>query len=337
LDNDAIDPIDPIDDVLLDIALAVADRSDLPWQQLRDQLPSRDAAVVEALQAVSRLSLARRAPSEADSFAPSRWGHLNVLSVSRRGEETQFVARDDALGREVVLTLIGPLDGDAVRTEQLLQQARQRTRVSHPNLAAIYGADYAQDRVGYWAERVDGRSLAEIVSSGGRYGVSQACEVVAAIAGAVGALHAAGLSNGGVSPSQIVEAADGRIVLLATICVPAQEDSRRPPCTPETDLFDLGALLVYLLTGIAVERPVDPAALIERVRQARPDVRAPLVAAIERCVSSDAQRRFATTAALETAIRAATSERALTSEWVIGFVVTALVMLLLLWYALVMH
>ena len=248
------------------------------------------------------------------------------------------MARDDALGREVVLTLIGPLEGDAVRTEQLLQQARLRTRIVHPHLAAIYGADYAQDRVGYWAERVDGRLVADIVSSGGRYGVSQACEVVAAVSGAVAALHTAGLSNGGISPSHvIIDATDQRVVLLAAICVPAPGDTHRPPCTPETDVFDLGALLVYLLTGIAVERPVDPAALLDRLRQARADVRAPLVSVIGRCLSNDPERRFPDARDLEPAIRAAMIESPVTLEWAIGFAVTALVMLALLWYALVVH
>jgi eukaryotic-like serine/threonine-protein kinase len=304
---------------------------------LREQLPSEDSAVVDALQIVSQLALGRRTVPDPGPFVPTRWGHLNVLGVIHRGDDTQYAARDDALGREVVLTLIGPLNGDAKRTEQLLQQMRHRTRVTHPNLAIVFGADYAQDRVGFWTERVDGRSLAEIVADGARYGISQACQTVLAVCGAVGALHTAGLANGGIAAAQVVESTDHCTVLLASVCSPVDADPSLPSCSREADVFDLGALLVLLLSGIQIQEPADPAALVDRLRQIRPDVRPSLTAVIARCLSPDPQRRFPSAVELEQAIRTAMTDSPVTAEWVIGFSVTALVMVLLLWYALVVH
>jgi eukaryotic-like serine/threonine-protein kinase len=320
------------DEALLDIALAVADGNQIPDHAFGGQLNSEDVAIVDALRLVSRLAQVRRS-SAAVPFAPTRWGHLNVLGVSHRGSETQYAARDDTLGREVVLTLVGPLEGDAARTEELLQRARLRTRVSHPNLANVYGADYAQDRVGYWAEHVDGRSLVEIMASGGRYGVMQASQIVAAVCGAVGAVHAAGLSNGGVPPADVVESADGRIVLLASVCARLPGDSRLP-CTPETDIVDIGALLVFLLTGVPVDRSMAVGSVVDRLRHGRPDIRPRVVDVIERSLNPDAGRGFSNVAELERALRAAMTDSPVTAESVIGFVVTALVIVLLLWYAL---
>jgi serine/threonine protein kinase len=329
---------EPNDDALIDIALAVADGGEIPWKEVRERLASENAGVVDALQAVSRLSLARRSPADSTLAVPSRWGHLNILGILPSGGATQYVARDDALGKEVVLTLIGPVHGDSQLTEQLLQQARLRTRLSHPQLAAVYGADYAQDRIGYWTELIEGRTVADIVSSGGRYGVSQACHVVATLSGAVGALHRAGLSNGGISAEQVIESTDQRIVLVPSICVPPLgEAASEPICTPDSDIFGLGALLLLLLTGISVQQPLEPAVLTERMRETRPDVRPSVVAVIQRCFSSDPQFRFSSTADLEHAIGMAITEGPVTAEWVIGFVVTTLVILLLLWYALVPH
>jgi hypothetical protein len=323
------------EDALLDIALAVANGNQVSEKDFGRQLNSEDIAVVDALRVVSQLADARRSSARAP-FAPARWGHLTVLAVSHRGEETQYVARDETLGRQVVLTLVGPLEGDATRTEELLQQARLRTRVSHPNLAALYGADYAQDRVGYWAEHVEGRSLAEIVASGGRYAMAEAAQIVAVICGAVGAVHRAGLSNGGVSPADVIESADGRFVLLASVCARLPGDAR-PPCTRESDIVDLGALLVFLLTGIEIEKPIAAALLVDRLRQIRPDVRRGLLAVIERSLVTDAHHGFSSVTELEEGVRTSMVDSPVTAEWVIGFVVTALVILLLLWYALAAH
>ena len=329
---------DPNDDALLDIALAVADGGVIPWEEVRERLASENAGAVDALQAVSRLTLARRSPSDSTLAVPSRWGHLNILGSLPTDGAAQYIARDDALGKPVILTLIGPVHGDAQLTERLLQQARLRTRISHPHLAAVYGADYAQDRIGYWSEHIDGRSVADIVSSGGRYGVSQACHVVATLSGAVGALHRAGLSNGGISAGQVIESADERIVLLPSICVQSLAEAGSPPtCTPEADILGLGSLLLLLLTGISVSQPPEPAVLSERVRESRPDVRPSVIAVIQKCFSSDPQFRFSSTADLERAIGMAITEGPVTAEWVIGFVVTTLVILLLLWYALIPH
>jgi hypothetical protein len=326
---------DPRDDALIDIALAVANGGDVSWNDVRAQLTTDDLAVVDALQTVSRLALARRPPSDAAPFTPTRWGHLSILGVSRRGDETQYAARDEAFGREVVLTLIGPLEGDIVRTEQALQRARLRTRIAHPHLAAVYGADYAQDRVGYWSEHVAGPSLAEIVAGGGRFSVGEACQIVVAMCGAVAAVHTAGLSDGGVTASNIVKAGE-RFVLLASVCWRVDGDAR-PPCATENDITDLGALLYFLLTGIHVEKAADPVSVADSLHRVRPDVRPALVTVIGTCFSGQPTSRFATATELEQAMTAAMSDRPVTAEWVIGFVVTALVVLLLLWYAYVVR
>lgn len=315
---------EPADDTLLDIALAVADGSDVSWAAVREQAPAGDAAVIDALEAVSRL--ARRPSSEPDPMALSRWGHLHIIGVSHRGDETRYAARDEALGREVVLTLVGPLHGDAAATEVLLDQARRRTRVTHPNLAEVFGADYSQDRVGYWAEHVDGRSLAEIVASGGRYSVTRACRIVETLCAAVGALHDAGLSNGGVFAAQVVETEPRGVVLSPSMGL---RDGAL-----ETDIFDLGALLLFLLTGLPARRSDEPAALALRIRQSRPDLQPRVIAVIEQCLAGEPSRAFSSARDLANAIRTASTDAPVTAEWVIGFGVTALVMLLLLWYAL---
>jgi hypothetical protein len=323
---------EPRDEALLDIALAVADGGEISWHDVRTQFPPEDAAVVSALQAVSHLTTARRSSVDPPPVTLTRWGHLTILGSSQHGSRTHYAARDDALGREVILTLIGPLDGDAALTEQLLSNARVRTRVIHPNLVTLYGADYVHDRVGYWGEHVHGRSLAEIVASGAWFGTAPACEIVAAMCRAVAAVHEAGLADGGVAAANIVEAGD-RFVLLPSLCVAAAGDAERS-CSPKRDVVDLANLLHFLLIGRDIQVPTDSAALSDQLLQSRPDIREPIATVLTNALSTDSRHRYGTAKELEAAIALASRDTLGATEWTIGFVVTGLVMLLLLWYAL---
>ena len=321
---------DPTGDALLAIAMTVADGGDIEWSTVRGQVQPTDTAIIDALQVVSELAARRRADAIQQPFVPARWGHLTILGVAANGGHTRYVARDDALGREVILTLFGPLDGDVELTELLLRRARLRAHVSHPNLAALYGADYVHDRVGFWAEHVDGRSLAEVVASGGRFGVQRACEIVATVCDAVGAIHAAGIANGGVSADHIVETPD-RLVLLASVCAD-RGPLMAPSCSPEADVTALGRLLYFLLTGDSSQINLSTT-LVSELRQVRPDVSSPLVAVLINALSIDSHRRYPSAVELGRAIRAAASDRLGAIEWTIGVIATALVALMLLWYA----
>jgi hypothetical protein len=320
------------DDPLLEIALAVADGNQLSWELLRQQVSAEDAAVLDALRGVRSL-VSSRPTADPRLTAPHRWGHLTVLGVAGPGASPRYFARDENAGREVLLTLIGPLDGDAHRTNELLQRARRRASISHPNLASVYGADYSQDRVGFWAERLTGRSLEDIVAAGTTYGVIEACHIVAALCGAVAALHDADLANGGISPGDIFETPRGPVLQASLSTEPHSARGR----AIERDLFDLGALLVLLLSGNMIREPVDPAAVVDRLKGRRPDVAPSVLSVIGRGLSPDVHQRYGTARQLEAAISDATRESPLTTEWVIGFSVTAAAVTVLLAYALLVQ
>ena len=89
------------------------------------------------------------------------------------------------------------------------------------------------------------------------------------------------------------------------------------------DIFELSALLVLLLSGVEVQNPADPSAVVARIREVRPDARPPLLAVIERGISPDASLRYQTPADLVEALRTAMADSPVSSEWVIGFTVTA--------------
>lgn len=323
------------DEALLPVARAIVDGASIPWSELHENNPGLDPSVILALEEVNRIASLRRTPRESRPFIPSRWGHLTVLDVHRDGEP-RFIARDEGLGREVILTLIGPLEGDAARTEQLLQQSRRRTRIHHPNLATLYGADYSQDRVGYWMDSVKGQPLDELIDRQSVFSTADACRIVIDVCAAVEALHAEGLPHGSVSARQTVRAEDGRTILLSSVCLPGRATPAEPgpsPCTPEADLFDLGALLATLLLGNegAPDRGLER--LGQRLREKR-TVPPPLIAIIEKSLDPDPRQRWRSASEFSEAIRTATAASRLSVEWVVGAAVVALLSGILLWLAL---
>lgn len=329
---------EPADDSLVEIAMAISEGHSLEWDDLKRDLPPRDSRVADALEAISRLHATRHAHADSGPPALQRWGHLQILgALEPWGDEVRYSARDEGLGREVVLTLVGPLQGDAPRTEQMLEEARARTRVAHAGLAATYGADYAYDYVGFWSEHVNGTRLSETVRQGTTVSMDRAFDILTVMVGAVDALRGAGLGSGGVRPGQIVETAPGRPVLLTSMWRTPSVRAGNSSDAALADVSDLGALLVFVLGGGELRGTIDPSAVVARLRQQRPDVRASVWAVVERGISPDTAVRYQTPAAFLAALDAAMVDSAFSVEWIVGFAVTALVILSLLWYALPSH
>ena len=124
--------------------------------------------------------------------------------IGRGGMGRVYRAWDEGLAREVALKLVD-IGADPERRTRFLREAEAASRVRHPNLVAIHSAGIQGPR-GYLAmELVEGGSL-----SGQRRPPREAARLVAALARAVGALHAEGLLHRDLKPSNVLMDADGR-------------------------------------------------------------------------------------------------------------------------------
>jgi len=179
-------------------------------------------------------------------------------------------------------------------------------------------------------KRIDGPSLAARITDGPRLPLAAVLQIGIDVAGALAALHAAGVVHRDVKPANIVLRRDGRAVLtdlglarsalfrtvtrldvaVGTLAYMSPEQAIGRPLDGRADLWSLGVVLYELLTE---SRPfagqhemeliyllcnVDPPDL----RAHDPTIPADLAAIVMRCLAREPDERHADAAALGAAL-----------------------------------
>jgi hypothetical protein len=209
----------------------------------------------------------------------------------------------------------------------VLREGRLLARVRHPNVVTVYGAQEHEGLVGIWMELVRGRSLAAIVREDGPMGPEEATVTAVSVCRALAAVHAAQLVHRDVKAQNVMREAGGRIVLMdfgsgweltrathgGTLVPPtgtplymAPELFAGVPPSVGTDLYSVGVLLFYLVTG---HHPVDGPTVTDIViahglgrrrllTDLRPDLPQGFVTVVERALSLSPPHRPATAGVL---------------------------------------
>ena len=332
-------------DAIEGLLRSVCEEAAVDWDRALESSDAADRSRVESLRQVARIAefhrgLVAEGEHGADGAgALGRWGDLLLLErwgTGARGDV--YRAWDPTLRREVALKLLreDTLAGAALDDSPLLREGRAAARVRHPNVVTVHGLDRRDGRVGLWMELVRGTSLERHVRTHGAMTPEDVARMGRELAGALAAVHEAGLVHRDVKPANIVRDATGRWVLADFGLGATWEDAAvaglRPSGTPlymapellagaaaseRTDLYALGMLLRFALTGAhafedakSVEELRARAAQgAEPLRTVRPDAGNALTAAVDRAIAPDPARRFARAAELADALRAE-SERA---------------------------
>jgi tRNA A-37 threonylcarbamoyl transferase component Bud32 len=257
-------------------------------------------------------------------------GRLGNYVVERRlgsgGQADVFLARDVVLRRPVALKILHPSEDDATNL-RAVEEARLVATLDHPGIVRVHHVE----RVGgVWAiamEYVDGESLDARVEREGPMTAAAALRVVAAVADALEHAHRIGVVHRDVKPQNLLVGRGGRVKLAdfglavlrghAAAAQPVGTPSFVAPEVwlgaapgPASDLYALGATLVYLLAGAG---PFPAARTLAEIRDAHLRA-APAIPAgwprevralVERCLAKAPDARFGSAAAL-----AATAEAA---------------------------
>ncbi|MGW3607587.1 serine/threonine-protein kinase [Micromonospora sp. NPDC005161] len=183
-------------------------------------------------------------------------------------------AHDRVLDRPVAVKLISPgADGQHGPVERIQAEARSAARLVHPNVASVHDFGTSSSalpgrQVPYIVmELAEGETLAAHLRAGPldwRISVRVCAEVGAALAAA----HANGIVHRDVKPANIMLTPSGVKVLDFGIASPAGASDPTPegiivgtpaylapeqfdgaPATPAADMYALGVLLYYCLTG----------------------------------------------------------------------------------------
>ncbi|MGH3721203.1 MAG: serine/threonine-protein kinase [Pseudonocardiaceae bacterium] len=201
-------------------------------------------------------------------------GRYRLGAVLGRGTMgTVWSAHDEVLGRPVAIkeVLLPPgipqAEADALR-ERSLREARAIAALSHPNVVTLY--DVAREGAAPFVvmELVASASLAELLREG-PLPPRQVVAIGAAVAAALQAAHAAGITHRDVKPGNVLMAHDGRIkltdfgiarnrsdqtltatgLMLGSPAYIAPEIASGGPVDPASDLWGLGATLFAAIEG----------------------------------------------------------------------------------------
>lgn len=203
-----------------------------------------------------------------DLPAGATWGHLQRLEPAGQGSFGEvFRAFDPTLDRWVALKLKRRDAPDTIFSgRDFVAEARRLARVRHPNVLAVHGASYHDDRAGLWSDWIDGETLRTRLDRDGRLTPDALLQLAGELAAALAAVHAAGLVHGDVSAANVMIDARGHAVLMdfgagfasdsdgqrlgaGTPRFLAPEAVRGEPVTAAVDLHALGVLLHRAATG----------------------------------------------------------------------------------------
>jgi eukaryotic-like serine/threonine-protein kinase len=265
-----------------------------------------------------------------------------VKLLSAGGMGAVYVAEQLSTGKRRAIKVMHPqLVADPKLRERFEQEARVGALIASDHVVEVIAAGVESATGMPWIamELLEGEDLATYVSRHGIPSTEQLKEMVQQLCHALGAAHAAGVVHRDLKPENVFlakartaagrpsikvldfgiakVAAHARTTATAAIGTPAwmspEQTDPRAPITPSTDVWALGLIVYWLMTGRpywvsacdpivsmhAVLReilfePMEPASVRAGQRGAADRLPPGFDAWFERCVARDAKTRFAT-------------------------------------------
>ena len=154
-------------------------------------------------------------PQPSASLTGRRLGALAIgTSLGQGGMGEVYRARDTRLGRDVAVKVLpDTFAQDPNRLARFRREAQFLASINHPNIAAIYGVEEAEDVHAIVLELVEGRTLAERLE-GGAIPVAEALPIARQIAEGLEAAHERGIVHRDLKPGNIKLRPDGMVKVL---------------------------------------------------------------------------------------------------------------------------
>jgi serine/threonine-protein kinase len=212
--------------------------------------------------------------------------------LGRGGFATVYRATDTLLDRDVALKILKPgWTDDAKAVERFMREARQASRLKHANIVTIYDVGQAEGRLFIAMELVHGRSLQQIIADEGAMPWPRALAILAQSAAALDYAHKQGLIHRDIKPANIILDESETEIAVHTILtdfglVPGAEQASLSvgstggmlgtpeylapeiwdgePATKASDIYALGCVAFYLLTGRILFGATTPVAVLKR-------------------------------------------------------------------------
>lgn len=276
------------------------------------------------------------APAEFFTLQEAVAGRYSIVGeLGRGGMGIVFLARDVALDRPVAIKMLPP-DFAASRShrERFLKEARTAARLSHPHIVPIHSVEEHPSAVFFVMAYVDGETLGARVARQGPLPAAEATRIMQEVAWALAHAHASGIVHRDVKPDNILlERGTGRVLVtdfgiarlgeladtsgegrvIGTPRYMSPEQAAGDPTDARSDLYSLGAVAFFAVTGHPPHDGDNAVAVMARVVTApppcvadvRPDLPGALSAAIDRCLAKTPSARHGTAEELATDLRSA--------------------------------
>ncbi len=236
--------------------------------------------------------------------AAVRRRYLLLSCLKDTGDKQVYVIQDRSLGRKAVLKC-----ASGIKAALLAKEAEFLKNHSFPFLPAFYASGEEENSCFLIREYIEGQTLEDYTERQGTLPVSEALSVLSAIAGSIEILHQQEppVLHRDIKPQNFLLASDGRIVMLdvetvrtyqpdaahdtmiiGTADLAAPEQFGYSQTSIQSDIYGLGMLLIYLLTGEYSRKKQSYAFLPHAVRRL-----------IQKCIHFDPDRRYRNVRALK--------------------------------------
>lgn len=262
-----------------------------------------------------------------------RWELVKLLGRGGMGEV--WLGRDAERGEEVAIKRLLSAAPDSDGLLRFQREAQALLRLRDPAVVAWRGA--GQDEAGRpWVamELVRGGTLEDLVIRAGPLPPRRAVELARDLCGGLAAVHASGVLHRDLKPANVLldegqrpkltdfgltrpiarggsQTETGAIMGSPGYMPPEQVTGSKEDLGPATDVYGLGAVLFFLLTGQAPFRGESVLRCLESIlrdpppapSQRRPGVPAALDAIVLRCLSRSPAGRYPSARALQGALQ----------------------------------
>jgi serine/threonine-protein kinase len=178
---------------------------------------------------------------------------------------------DTVLDRTVAIKILLPqFARDANFVDRFRREAQAAARLNHPNLVGIYDSGADGETQFIVMEFIEGRTLEDFMSSGGRFDVGHAVEVAEKICEALAYAHVAGVIHRDIKPANVMVTRQGEVkvmdfgiarivagpqtapqtsAVLGTAAYISPEQAQGQPVDGRSDIYSLGAVVYEMLAG----------------------------------------------------------------------------------------
>ncbi len=200
-------------------------------------------------------------------------GYAFLEELGRGSVGVVYRAHQVSLGRSVAIKVFAIPGSDSKVLARQRQEAEILGRLHHPNVVHVYEACEIDGWLHLVMEYIDGKTLADRVR-GRLPDPQESARMALTLAGAVHAVHEAGILHRDLKPSNVLVTADGDLkisdfglakyrandssltttdAVLGTpsYMAPEQATGNEGSVGPQADVYSLGAILYELLTGRA--------------------------------------------------------------------------------------